>query len=102
MKREFIEDGYTIINPDGTSRAMTMDDDLPEAFTTTENKKFKSESDMIFGYMDHDVKSLFFRRSAGVLFGQFMTYITAKKNQWFLTRKQYGDGHWEHMTNNEG
>lgn len=81
---------------------MTMDDDLPEAFTTTENKKFKSESDMIFGYMDHDVKSLFFRRSAGILFGQFMTYITAKKNQWFLARGQYGDGHWEHMTNNEG
>ena len=74
---------------------MTYDDKLPDALPQVEVNKYKQIANTLFGYMETSEKSLAFSRTLGIIFGQFMTYMTAKKNQYFLPRNYYGDGHWE-------
>lgn len=81
---------------------MTMEDDLPDALTEQDAAKARFESNTMFGYMDHGTKSLIFRRAVGIVFGQFLTFMTAKKNQYLLSKNQYLDGYWKHMENENG
>jgi hypothetical protein len=57
---------------------------------------------MTFGYMDHETKSMMFKKGIFTLVGQFKTFATAKKNQWFLTRGDYDQGRRVHMVNESG
>lgn len=104
MMEEFIEvDKWEVLDEKtGEYRPLTMEDDLPEAFTTKEVQKAVQEANTMFGYMDHDTKSLIFKRGLGTIIGQFQTYLTAKKNQYFLKRDVYNDGDFVHKKDREG
>lgn len=102
MMQEFIAGGYTIQDADGNTRALTLEDDLPQAFTERENEKIKQEAESLFGYMDHDTKSLYLKTGIGLVIGQFQTFFSAKKNQYFLTRGTYKNGKWAHMKDLDG
>ena len=59
---------------------------LPKAYTTLQRNSLKSFSDMTFGYYDRDTKAWFFKTSIGVIFKQFMAYLSAKKMRYFQVR----------------
>lgn len=69
-----------------------MDDDLPKAFSIDEIVAIKQESNTMFGYMEDNTKSIYLKKSIFIVFGQFATYLSAKKNQYTLTRNQHGQG----------
>ena len=41
---------------------------------------------MTFGYYDRDTKAWFFKTAVGVIFKQFMAYLSAKKMRYFQVR----------------
>lgn len=43
--------------------------------------------------MNHNTKSLYLKTGLFFMFHQFMTFITAKKNQYLLTEGVYKQGH---------
>lgn len=103
MLREFVEKEFKIKDKEtGEFRVITMEDELPEAFTQKEADRAVQEANTMFGYMDHDTKSLVYKRGMGTILGQFQTYITAKKNQYFLKRGVYNDGKWVHKKDIDG
>lgn len=59
---------------------------LPKAYTTLQRNSMKSFSDMTFGYYDRDTKAWFFKTAVGVIFKQFMAYLSAKKMRYFQVR----------------
>ena len=83
----------------GVRRAITKEDNLPQAFTDLEIAGIKQEADTLFGYMDNDNKSEVFKTGIFTIIGHFKTYLTAKKNQWFLTRGTYAGGHFSQARN---
>lgn len=92
MMETFFEENYKLPNADGTSRFLSREKDsrgvykeaLPQAYTTLEANMIKQESDSIFGYMDHDTKSLYLKKGMFIFLHQFQTFLSAKKNQYFL------------------
>ena len=77
VRDEFVErDGFNI----------TENGDLPQAYTSREAESFKSFADMSFGYYDKETKALFNKTTIGMFFKMFMTYLSAKKAKWLLTR----------------
>lgn len=108
MIESFIASNIKVVNPDGTTRTLTTEKDsrgvykdaLPQAYTEEEAKMIKQESDSMFGYMDHDTKSLYLKKGLFLFLHQFQTFLSAKKNQWFLKRGVYDYGHWVHLTEN--
>lgn len=100
---QFVKEGHEIYDEKlQTWRKMTYDDELPDALPQVEVNKYKQIANTLFGYMETSEKSLAFSRTLGIIFGQFMTYMTAKKNQYFLPRNYYGDGHWEALKDQNG
>lgn len=95
---QLIDKGETIDDGKGGTRLMTVDDDLVSALTTEEIAAIKQESNTMFGYMDADVKSPYLKKVQGLIFGQFSTYLSSKKNQIFMRRDQNGQGKWVPMT----
>lgn len=104
MKEDMIAEKVQVIDWEaGTSRPLTAEDDfLPQAFTLKEISKIKQEADSMYGYMDSDTKSLFYRKGVGLIIGQFKTFFSAKKNQYFLQRGVYNNGKYTHLTDNDG
>lgn len=103
MKTRMLEVGTIMIDKEtGEARNMNEDDDLPMAFTDLEASKIIQEANTLFGYMDNDNKSLWFRKGIGILLGQFQTYISAKKNQYFLKPDVYNQGKWVLKKNEKG
>lgn len=103
MKEQMIKEGAQIIDwKTGYSRAMTEEDELPKAYTDIEMERITQEANTLFGYMDSTNKSMFFRKGIGVVIGQFKTFFSAKKNQWFLSRGVYKNGSWKHVSDLEG
>ena len=101
MLERFVRQGYTI-NENGRERVITMKDELPHAFTDLEIAMITQESNSLFGYMDNDNKSELFKVSIFTMIGHFKTYLTAKKNQWFLTRDVYAEGQFVQARNDKG
>lgn len=100
---QFVKEGHEIYDEKlQTWRKMTYNDELPDALPQVEVNKYKQIANTLFGYMETSEKSLAFSRTLGIIFGQFMTYMTAKKNQYFLPRNYYGDGHWELLKDQNG
>ena len=101
MKEEFISEGYVVKFTDKNGnvdhRLMTMDDDLPRAYTTKESESIHQEANTLFGYMDSDIKSLYLKKTIFIYLHQFQTYLSAKKNQWFLKRGKYAEGNYTHL-----
>lgn len=105
MKQQMIEEGAVYIKnwETGETAQLTVDDDfLPKAYTDLEAQKIIQEANTMFGYMDTDNKSLYFKKGIGVIIGQFQTFFSAKKNQYFLQRGAYKDGKWVHSTDING
>ena len=104
LMEDHIKDGKTVIDKDTNERRpLTIKDELPSPFTSNDIQKIKQESDSLFGYMNDDTKSLFFKTSVfGIMFGQFMTYMSAKKNQYVLSRGTYKAGQYEHLRDLDG
>lgn len=97
LLEQLIEERLTIIDKDGEVRPLMMSDELPRAFTAKDIAKVKQESDNLFGYMNHATKSLYLKTGIFMLFHQFMTFISAKKNQYLLTEGSYKNGRWEQV-----
>ena len=57
----------------------------------------KMFSDSIHGYYDHESKILYNQSILGVLFFQFKTWITAKKDQWALKPGTYAIGDYKEV-----
>lgn len=103
MKARMLEVGTIMIDREtGEARNMNEDDDIPMAFTDLEASKIIQEANTLFGYMDNDNKSLIFRKGIGIILGQFQTYISAKKNQYFLKPDVYNQGRWVYKKNAKG
>lgn len=97
MRNQMVEDGveYVVDWTTGETRTLQYTDKfLPRAFTNNEARKIIQEANTMYGYMDTANKSLWFKKGIGVLIGQFQTYFSAKKNQYFLTPDVYQNGHW--------
>lgn len=110
MMETFIEENYKVPSADGTYRTLSTEKDsrgvykenLPQAYTTVEANMIKQESDSIFGYMDHDTKSLYLKKGMFIFLHQFQTFLSAKKNQYFLKRGTYDQGHWVQVKDDQG
>lgn len=63
-----------------------MSDTFIKAYTNRQRNSMKSFADMAFGYYDRDTKAAFFKTSIGVLFKQFMAFLSAKKMSYFQVR----------------
>ena len=85
-----------------TNRLLTMEDDLPRAFTNREIRAYKQESDTAFGYMDHDTKSLYLKSGIWSFLHQFQTFLSARKNQYLLKRGSYDQGKFVHLKDANG
>ena len=95
IKSQMIKEGALVTDwKTGNVRPMTDQDDLPKAYTNLEANKMIQESNSMFGYMDNTNKSLFFRKGVGIIIGQFQAYLSAKKNQYFLSPGPYKTGKW--------
>lgn len=105
MKRQMIKEKITYVDDWETGHTKVFsesDDFLPRAYTNIEAEKMIQESNTIYGYMDNENKSMFFKEGIGILIGQFKTFFSAKKNQWFLARGTYKNGSWKHITDEDG
>lgn len=105
MRNEMVEDGveYVVDWKTGETKQLEYSDNfLPRAFTNNEARKMIQESNMMYGYMDTANKSMFFKKGIGILIGQFYTYISAKKNQYFLTPDVYQNGRWVYLKDEQG
>lgn len=104
MREIMVEEGVRVVDWEvGTTRPLEITDDfLPQAYTLKEAVKIKTEADSMYGYMDNDTKSMFFRKGIGLLIGQFKTFFSAKKNQYFLARNVYNNGSMQHVKDLDG
>lgn len=105
MRNQMVEDGVEYVSDWSTGERKRLeytDNFLPRAFTNNEARKIIQESNMMYGYMDNANKSLFFKKGIGILIGQFQTYISAKKNQYFLSPDVYQNGHWVFLKDEQG
>lgn len=76
---------------------------LPRAYTTRQRTSMKSFQDMTFGYYDKETKAYFFKTSIGLIFKQFMAYLSAKKMQYFQVRSnQTARGEYKQLTDTSG
>lgn len=67
-------------------------DPLPQAYTVKQRESMKMFSDSIHGYYDHDSKIMAQNTIGGMLFLQFKTWLTAKKDQYLLKPGTYAQG----------
>ena len=74
---QFKKEGVT--NLDGSE--LKVGDDLPRAYTNQQAQAMKAIADNMYGYYNHENKSLFATTLMGGLAMQMKTYWSAKKNQ---------------------
>ena len=79
---EFIQAGYT--NSDGSQ--LKFGDDLPQVHSPRETNNLKSIINNTYGFYDDEVKPIFGKLWAGILFMNFRNYWSGAKNTW-LTKK---------------
>lgn len=56
---------------------------LPRAYTNRQAASLKEFSDSVYGYYDHETKSLIDHMAIGLIWKQFMAFWTAKFSLWF-------------------
>ncbi len=88
---QFKAEGVT--NPDGSE--LKVGDDLPRAYTNQEAQAMKSIADGMYGYYNHENKSMFSAKFLGGLAMQMKTYWSAKKNQYLAPGGVKLMGKWE-------
>lgn len=101
MRDDMKDDDHPLVDPD---KAETSKDwMLYKAYTNKQRDSMKSFADLTFGYYDKEVKAEFFKTAVGGIFKQFMSYMTAKKTQYFLVRtNDTARGEYEQIKNAKG
>lgn len=89
--QQFQKEGVT--NDDGT--ALKIGDALPRAYTNQEAQAMKAVADNMYGYYNHETKSMLSATTMGALAMQMKTYWSAKKNQYLAPGGCKLMGHWE-------
>ena len=77
MADEFTQNGYQMTSADGKLLP------LPRAYTNRQAASLKEFSDSVYGYYDHETKSLIDHMAIGLIWKQFMAFWTAKFSLWF-------------------
>lgn len=77
-------------------------DELPYPYSREDVNSIVQESNITFGYMDHDTKSPFFKKGIGLYIGQFVTFVSAKKIEWLLKPDRYNRGYRSQKVDIEG
>lgn len=93
---QFKAEGVT--NPDGSE--LQFGDDLPRAYTNLEAQGMKAIADGMYGYYNHENKSMFNAMFLGGLAAQMKTYWSAKKNQYLAPGGVKLMGKWEDYKEN--
>lgn len=101
MKEDMIDYEHPILDPEEANGK--KDWMLYKAYTNKQRDSMKSFADITFGYYDKEVKAEFFKTAVGGVFKQFMSYMTAKKSQYFLVRtNDTARGEYEQIKNAKG
>ena len=87
---QFKAEGVT--NPDGSE--LKFGDDLPRAYTNQEAQAMKAIADSMYGYYNHENKSMMNAMFLGGLVTQMKTYWSAKKNQYLAPGGVKLQGKW--------
>ena len=75
-----------------TDKPLKEGDDLPQAYTYEDINSVKSFSNIIHGYYDKNDQIMFQHTWFGVAFMHFRIWLTAKKDQYLLSRNIYSIG----------
>lgn len=94
--QQFKLEGVT--NPDGSE--LKIGDDLPRAYTNQEAQGMKAIADNMYGYYNHENKSMMGSLFLGSLAMQMKTYWSSKKNQYFAPEGPKLMGRWEDYKEN--
>ena len=94
---QFRAEGVT--NPDGSE--LKVGDDLPRAYTNKEAQAMKAIADGMYGYYNHENKSMLNSYFLGALATQMKTYWSAKKNQYLAPGGVKLMGKWEDYKEND-
>lgn len=89
--QQFQREGVT--NENGTP--LKIGDALPRAYTNQEAQAMKAVADNMYGYYNHETKSMLSATTMGALAMQMKTYWSAKKNQYLAPGGCKLMGHWE-------
>lgn len=82
---------------------LKVGDKFTRAYTIRQRESIKSFADMSFGYYDLEAKSHWNKLWQGMLFKQFMTYLTAKKTQYSQSRTTIAaQGHFKPVLDKNG
>ena len=82
-----------VYNEDGSP--LKIGDALPRAYTNQEAQAMKAVADNMYGYYNHETKSMLSATTMGALAMQMKTYWSAKKNQYLAPGGCKLMGHWE-------
>lgn len=93
---QFKNEGVT--NPDGSE--LKFGDDLPRAYTNMEAQGMKAIADGMYGYYNHENKSMLNSMFLGGLATQMKTYWSAKKNQYLAPGGVKLMGKWQDYKEN--
>ena len=77
-------------------------DALPAAYTSQERDSLKSFANMMYGYYDHEDKSLINHVFFGAMWLQFKTYMSSIKNKYLLKGGEYQQGKYVHKKDENG
>lgn len=87
-----------VTNPDGSE--LKFGDDLPRAYTNLEAQGMKAIADGMYGYYNHENRSMINATFLGGLATQMKTYWSAKKNQYLAPGGVKLMGKWEDYKEN--
>lgn len=100
LYNQFIQEGR--INPNDPNQAIDKLF-LPDAYTIKERDAFKEFSGTVYGFYDHEERSLWDFMPFGIVMKQFQTFLTGKINLWLKGRNRNTvQGHWEQRKTEDG
>ena len=89
--KQFQQEG--VYNDDGSP--LKVGDALPRAYTNLEAQSMKAIADNIYGYYNHETRSMMNAMVMGSMTMQMKNYWSAKKNQYLAPQGCKLIGHWE-------
>lgn len=84
MASDFEREGISLITTDGSGNEVIKP--LPRAYSIKQRDAIKEVADLAYGFYDHEAKSLIDHKFLGLIWKQFMTFLTAKTTLWFRGR----------------
>ena len=76
---------------------------LPDSYTIKERDAFKEFAGTVYGFYDHEERSLWDFMPFGIVMKQFQTFLTGKINLWLKGRNRNTvQGHWKQRKTEDG